>query len=328
MARVFKRRSARCEDAVFCSVASMCEAGILASTRWEMQIITIVVLHCAVVVGLLGCLVTRIRSEGDTATLALAVVATGSTGPIGAFGCTILAWLGVFITARGFALRTRHKGFADTYSEHPAAVLANRIQSGRAMDPRAPVPECLETALTLGPPAHRKAALYRLSTKYHPALTEPLRAALASGLPPTRTPANAIFATLLERAVSEAGSLAHRPIETAAKADQVVSEARLLLLRLPLHITALPICEMVAREMHALCQRILRTYPGHRSAVIVNCRALIILKRYQEADNLLRDLGENDDEDARGLRLECLARLGRYKDFGTLRARTMSSGAS
>ena len=72
-----------------------------------------IALHGAVIVGLSGYLIARLRSASDTSTLAVALVAGASTGPIGAIGCAILAWLRLFAFTRGVVLRPGHEASAD-----------------------------------------------------------------------------------------------------------------------------------------------------------------------------------------------------------------------
>ena len=279
-----------------------------------------IALHAAVVVGLSGYLIARLRSASDTSMLAVALVASASTGPIGAIGCAILAWLRFFAFRHGLVLRAGDEAAVEI--EHPAAALAARIEARRAMDARAPAPQSLETALTVGPPADRKLAFCRLSTQYQLPLADALRAALASGSLPIRTPAYGIFAGLLETASTRAAALAHRPVENAAEADRAIAEAEALLLRSPFEIVASSVCDKVAEDVHALCARVLRIHPGHRPARLVAGKALMILRRYQDAEGLLEDV--DDREDASGLRLECLARLGQFSEFGQLRVRRSS----
>jgi hypothetical protein len=296
-------------------MVAICETAILLSARWGVPIAAMIALHGVVVVGLSGYLIARLRSASDTSMLAVALVASASTGPIGAIGCAILAWLRSFAVTHGLVLRAGHEASADI--EHPAAALAARIEAGRAMDPRAPAPQSLEMALTVGPPTERKLAFCRLSTQYQPPLAQALRAALASGSLPIRTPAYGIFAGLLETAFTRAAALAHCPVESAAEADRAIAQAEALLLDSPFDIVASSVCDMVAEDVHALCARVLRIHPGHRLARLVAGNALMILRRYQDAEGLLAGL--DDGEDAAGLRLECLARLGRFSEFGQLR---------
>src|SRR5882672_1946723 len=89
--------SPRAADAIACSMVALCEIAILVSARWGTPIAAMIALHGTVVVGLSGYLVARHRSASDTSMLAVALVASASTGPIGAFGCTILAWLRLFV---------------------------------------------------------------------------------------------------------------------------------------------------------------------------------------------------------------------------------------
>jgi hypothetical protein len=308
--------SPRAADAIACSMIALCEIAILASARWGTPIAAMIDVHGVVIIGLSGYLVARLRSASDTGMLAVALVASASTGPIGAIGCAILAWLRLFAVTHGLVLLAGDEAAADI--EHPAA-LAAHIAAGRAMDARAPAPQSLETVLTVGPPAERKLAFYRLSTQYRPPLADALRAALASGSLPIRTPAHGIFAGLLETASTRAAALAYRPVQNAAEADRAIAEAEALLLRSPFDIVASSVCDMVAEDVHALCSRVLRLHPDHRPARLVAGNALMILRRYQEAESLLEDVDHR--EDAAGLRLECLARLGRFSEFGQLRVR-------
>jgi hypothetical protein len=298
-------------------MVAICETAILVSARWGTPIAAMIALHGVVIIGLSAYLIARLRSASDTSLLAVALVASASTGPIGAIGCAILAWLRLFAATHGLVLRAGHGATADI--EHPAAALAAHIEAGRAMDAHSPAPSSLELALTVGLPAERKLAFCRLSTQYQPPLADALRAALASGSLPIRTPAYGIFAGLLETASTRAAALAHRPVENAAEADGEIAEAEALLLRSPFDIVASSVCDKVAEDVYALCARVLRIHPGHRPARLVAGKALMILRRYQEAEDLLGDL--DDREDAAGLHLECLARLGRFSEFGQLRVR-------
>jgi hypothetical protein len=310
-------------DALACAAAAVLEAAIVAGLRWGVPGAAILVLHGVVVASLAGYLAARIRRAGDVGMATLALVAVASTGPIGASGCALLAWLRLLPIGRSLAGRTVDKARAETGAMPPAAVLADRVRSGRVLDALAPVPRPLELALTAGVPADRKAALCRLSSAYETMLSEILKTALTSEMLPVRAPSHAIFACLLERAFTRAKTLAALPVAGLTDADRAVAAAGALLQHTPFEIVASPVCDAVAERVHALCMGVLSAHPGHLCARVLRARALMMLRKHEQAERLLNEIG-NDDEDAAGLRLECLARLGRFEELGALRARAMT----
>ena len=311
-------------DAVFCSAAAIFETFLLLCLP-QTPLPVLLVLHSALCIVMCGVLIGRTRSGSDTGLLSIALVATTCTGLIGGLGCALLAWLRVVVGAHGFKpVMWRYS--SDVVSpDLTAARQAALIQSGRAISPRTPVPTSLQCALTDGLPVHRKHAFFLLRTKYEPRFADALKLALASDIHPIRAPANAIFASLLETALSEARKLAAQPADSLSGADGIVAEARCLLLRTPLGVVAQnPICDLIAAELYTLCRGIIYAHPRHRSAILVGGKALMVLDRYSEAECLLRQC-ENPDGEVIALLLECLLKRGSYDEFGRLREATMSS---
>ena len=313
MRRFFQRRAPRAVDALICSAALLCQVAILAFACGGASTRAILMAHAAVVAGLSCCLLARHRLRGDGTVLTIALVATASTGPIGAIACAVLAWLRVLVNPYRFA----HRGvrLASAGTGDPAALLAARIKSGRSIDPSAPVPSPLEFALTGGRPADRAAAFYRLSTRYDPELASVLNAALTSVTLPVRTPAYAILASLIENALARVALVARLPVASASEADRALAEADAVLRRCPFDIINSSIGEMVAGRVHALCVSILRQHPKHRGALLVASRALFKLRRFEEADRLLRGLAVDHGAHASEVRLEWPERLKRFSDI-------------
>ena len=81
-------------------MVALCETAILVSARWGTPIAAMIALHGAVIVGLSGYLIARLRSGSDTSTLAVALVASASTGPIGAIGVRFCRTQDVIVTVR------------------------------------------------------------------------------------------------------------------------------------------------------------------------------------------------------------------------------------
>jgi hypothetical protein len=316
MRRFFQRRTQRVVDAVICSTALMCQVAILAFARCGASAYAILLAHAAVVAGLSYCLLARRRLKGDGTVLTIALVATASTGPIGAIGCAVLAWLRVLVNP----YRLAHRGWlvrpASADTDDPAALLAARIKSGRSIDPSAPVPSSLESALTGGRPADRAAAFYRLSARYDPELAGVLNAALTSATLPVRTPAYAILASLIESALARTAVVARLPVTSGPEADRALAEAEAILRRCPFDIIDTSIGEMVAGRVHALCMSILRQHPQHGGALLVASRALVTLRRFEEADRLLRDLAAHNGAHASEVRPEWPEQPERFSDIG------------
>jgi hypothetical protein len=312
MRRFFQRRAQHVVDAFICSAALVCQVAIVALARSGASASAILMAHASAVAGLSCCLVARRRLSGDATVLTIALVATASTGPIGAFGCAVLAWLRVFVNPYRFA----HRGWlarpASAGTDHPAALLVARIKSGRSIDPNAPVPSSLESALTGGLPADRAAAFYRLSARYDPELAGVLKAALTSATLPVRTPAYAILASLIESTLAQAAMVARLPVASEPEADRALAEADTLLRRCPFDIIDASIGEMVAGRVHALCIRILRQHPKHRGALLGASTALVKLRSFEEADRLLRDFPADHGADASEIRPDCPQRSERF----------------
>ena len=316
MRRFFQRRAPRVVDALICSAALLCQIAILAFARCGASAYAILMAHAAVVAGLFCCLLARHRLRGDGTVLTIALVATASTGPIGAIACAVVAWLRVLANPYRFAHRRWLLRAAGAGTDDPASLLTARIRSGRSIDPSAPVPSPLESALTGGRPADRAAAFYRLSTRYDPELASVLNAALTSATLPVRTPAYAILASLIESALARVAVIARLPIASAPEADRVLAEADAVLRRCPFDIVDSSIREMVAGRVHALCMSIRRQHPKHRGALVVASRALVTLRRFEEADRLLRDLAADYGAPESEVRPEWPGRLERFSDIG------------
>src|SRR5258705_223608 len=74
------------------------------------------------------------------------------------------------------------------------------------------------------------------------------------------------------------------PVENAAEPAGELAQAGALLRRSPFDIVASSVCDMVAEGVHALGGGVLRIHHGHRPARLVAGRALMILRRHQEAE--------------------------------------------
>jgi hypothetical protein len=315
MRRFFQRRAPRVGDALVCSAALLCQIVIFALACGGASAYAILMAHAAVVAGLACCLLARLRSRGDGTVLTIALVATASTGPIGAIAAAVLAWLQVLVDPYRFAHRGWLLRLASAGARDPAALLAARIKSGRSIDPGAPVPSPLESVLTQGRPADRTAAFYRLSTRYDPELAGGLNAALNSASLPVRTPAYAILASLIESALARVALVGRLPVASPSEADLALAEADAVLRRCPFEIIDSSIGEMVAGRVHALCMSILRQHPTHRGALLVASRALVKLRKFDEADRLLHDLAVDHGADAGEARPEWPKRLERFSDM-------------
>jgi hypothetical protein len=140
MRRFFQRRAPRVVDALICSAALLCQIAILAFARCGASAYAILMAHAAVVAGLFCCLLARHRLRGDGTVLTIALVATASTGPIGAIACAVVAWLRVLANPYRFAHRRWLLRAAGAGTDDPASLLTARIRSGRSIDPSAPVP--------------------------------------------------------------------------------------------------------------------------------------------------------------------------------------------
>ena len=129
MRRFFQRRAPRVGDALICSAALLCQVVILAIAYGGAPAYSILMAHAAVVAGLSCCLLARLRLRGDGTVLTIALVATASTGPIGAVASAILAWLQVLVDPYRFAHRGWLLRLASAGTGDPAALLAARIKS-------------------------------------------------------------------------------------------------------------------------------------------------------------------------------------------------------
>ena len=313
------------EDAVFCSSATVFEAVLLAYLG-ECSPSALLAWHAGLCLAMAAVVVSRVQSHTDNGLLSFATVAIACTGVVGGVGCTLLAWWRVMARSHQVKCSGWHDS-SDAAESGPAAKLAAQIQTGRAIDPFTPVPSSLEGALQDGPPDRRKAALYLLRTKYHPAFANALKVALATDTHAIRATANAVFASLIQTALLQVRSLGARPIDGESVAHQLAVDANSLLLRTPLGVVRSPFCELIAGELYTLSQKIISVHPHHKLAIVVGAKALMVLGKYREAADLL-DRSESNDEEIAALLRDCLLKLRAYGDSAGLRRAIADSGQS
>jgi hypothetical protein len=264
-------------DAIVCSSATAAESLLFVFADVQAPSIRVLVAHGFIVV-ILQYIVLRLSSKRhDTGVLLLALLAIGSTGPIGGAGCSILAWCRLF---------TRHwtsESHRQWYPSHEIAAqgIAHpsewRVPCIRGCNPEMPIP--MPVRITCERLAERAAVFHDLSARFEGALAGVLQSALTSSSPGVRAPAYAILERLLVSGAVAAERLESCPIRAQSEADQAVIEAARLLQRMPFALVSSPLCGNVAAAVCGLCRRILGEHPRHWGAFNLLIRAEAKLKQ-------------------------------------------------
>jgi hypothetical protein len=166
-----------------------------------------------------------------------------------------------------------------------------------------------------------------LRTQYRTAFAHTLKVALQANTHTMRAPANAIFASLIQKALFQVRRLEEYRIENESVAYQAAVEANNLLSSTPLGVVQSPVCDLIAGELYTLSQRIGSAHPRHHLATVVGAKALMISGNYAEAAHLLYQCESNEQEIAAVL-LDCLLNLGAYKDLAKLHEAVVGGGHS
>jgi hypothetical protein len=207
-----------------CLIEAAAVVGMIAGggrTLWPLLAV-----HVLMLVLIAVALRHQRRRGHDTTGLALALVATAATGPIGA-GLAALAMLLERLSRpeRPELLDAWYERIALATEVDPVTALADRVAVGRAADLSAAPPRSFAAIMEQGEIGERQVALGLIARRFHPAYLEALTVALRSAEPVIRVQAAAVAAKLrpeLARFVNERRARASKTdLEPAAAAAEL-----------------------------------------------------------------------------------------------------------
>ena len=308
------------KDIAICLVVALAETGlVLTGLAGSVSLPAMLLVHCGIMLGVTLVLDQRERNRLDSRVLAVAVVTTAVSGPIGA---GLSALLGLYLRYRKLETELLANWYdrISGYKDQDAVLeLHERIQAGRTLNPFVDARARFAAILRSGPLDEKQRVLSIITQKYHPGFAGLLQLALRNQDPPIRVQAAAVAARLKENERVKIRIV-------MAGSDAVSWEAFEQRLDLVDKITASLdtglLDEQDAAAGRTLAGRICREVIDHDPA---NSRAYLQLAHlrmgeghYGDAAELLRPLAAQDIEEAFGPLRDCLIRLRRFSEAAKL----------
>ena len=186
-------------DILICVLVAIAEILlVIVGIHGVISLPIMLLVHCAIMLGVTLVLDQRERFHQDSRVLAVAVVTTAVSGPIGA---ALTALLGVYLRYRKLETELLAKWY-ERISGHtgadPVLELHERIQAGRTLNPYVDARARFAAILRSGPLDEKQRVLSIITQKYHPSFAPLLDLALRNQDPPIRVQAAAVAARLKE----------------------------------------------------------------------------------------------------------------------------------
>ena len=311
-------------DIGICLLVAIAEAFlVLVAMNGLIPLPVMLLAHCAIMLGLTLVLDQRERFRLDSRVLAVAVVTTAVSGPLGA-ACSGL--LGVYLRYRKLETELLAKWY-ERISGHAQAdavvELHERIQAGRTLNPYVDARARFRAILRAGPLDEKQRVLSIITQKYHPDFAALLEMALRNQDPPIRVQAAAVVARLKEQERLKLKSLAAQ----AAAADEVpgartADEQVALASRIAATLDSGLLDDQDATTARALAKSaVVEVHfndPGHVGATLLLARLLIREGDDAAAADQLEPLVAQGVGEAAPLLRATLVRLRRYSRAATV----------
>ena len=308
------------KDIAICGLVAVCELVlVLVGTSGGLPLPSMLLAHCAIMLGVTLVLDQRERNRLDSRVLAVAVVTTAVSGPIGA---ALTALLGVYLRYRKIEteLLTNWYERISGHTRVDAVVeMHERIQAGRTLNPYVDARARFAAILRSGPMEEKQRVLSIITQKYHPDFAALLELALRNEDPPIRVQAAAVVAKLkeLERLkikalMGEAESTASAQVEQRLEVGaRIVAALASGLLDEQDAGQARALAKVLARD--ALAQN-----PVHAGAALLLATLMVRDGDDAGAAELLEPWAARGMAEARDLLRACLIRQRRFAQAAVL----------
>jgi hypothetical protein len=187
------------KDILICILVAVAESVlVLVGVTGNLSLPTMLLIHCAIMLGVTLVLDQRERNRMDSRVLAVAVVTTAVSGPLGA---AMSALLGVYLRYRTLEtelLANWYERISGHTRTDAVVELHERIQAGRTLNPYVDARARFGAILRSGPMEEKQRVLSVITQKYHPGFAGLLEQALRNQDPPIRVQAAAVVARLKE----------------------------------------------------------------------------------------------------------------------------------
>lgn len=308
------------KDIAICLIVAIAELLlVMTGMAGQVSLPVMLLVHCMIMLGVTLVLDQRERSRMDSRVLAVAVVTTAVSGPLGA---GMSALLGIYLRYRKFEtalLANWYERISGHARVDPVVELHERIQAGRTLNPYVDARARFGAILRSGPLEEKQRVLSVITQKYHPRFAGLLELALRNQDPPIRVQAAAVVARLKEHERLKVRSLT----ATVEDLDQREVAGRL---RTAARITAslesglLDEQDAAAARLLAksLCEAALTVEPGHAQASLQLAWLLMGETAYGAAAALLQPLVASGVSAAHAPLRDCFIHLRRYVEAAAI----------
>lgn len=308
------------KDIAFCGLVALAEASlVVAGSTGNVALPTMLLVHCGIMLAVTLVLDQRERAGMDSRVLAVAVVTTAVSGPIGA---AFSALLGVYLRLRKLnteLLANWYDRIAGHAELDPVEELYERIQAGRTLNPHVDARARFGAILRSGPLDEKQRVLSIITQKYHPGFAGLLQLALRNEDPPIRVQAAAVAARLKEnerlkvrQAVTDAENLS--PDDVSRRLDIVGRIAGSLAMEL-LDEQDAASARTLAKEV---CRDLTTRQPDDTRAHLQLAFLLMQEKAYDEAAAYLQQLVARGSMAAHAPLKTCLLQRRRFVEAAAL----------
>jgi tetratricopeptide (TPR) repeat protein len=313
-------RDQSAKDIAICLVVALAETSlVLTSLAGAVSLPTMLLIHCGIMLGVTLVLDQRERHRQDSRVLAVAVVTTAVSGPIGA---ALSALLGIYLRYRKLEtelLANWYERISGHKDQDAVLELHERIQAGRTLNPFVDARARFAAILRSGPLEEKQRVLSVITQKYHPGFAGLLQLALRNQDPPIRVQAAAVAARLKE---NERVKIRALMAELEAVSGQAFEQKLDLAGKVgaSLDSALLDDQDAAAGRMlaEAACRDVIEHDPPNSLAYLQLAHLLMGQKNYSEAADLLRPLaGQSIEESYEPLR-DCLVHLRYFSEAATL----------
>jgi hypothetical protein len=318
-------RDQSAKDIAICVLVAITEAVlVLVGITGHLSLPTMLLVHCAIMLGVTLVLDQRERNKLDSRVLAIAVVTTAVSGPLGA---AMSALLGVYLRYRRIEtalLVNWYERISGHAGKDAVVELHERIQAGRTINPYVDARARFAAILRSGPLEEKQRVLSVITQKYHPGFAGLLEMALRNQDPPIRVQAAAVMARLKEQERIKIKNLMAQAAKLALGADeqsidlgaQIAGSLESGLLDEQDALSARDLAKALAR-------RTMQSAPSNAAAALQLADLLIKEADYPGAIELLQPLAARGVTEAYPPLRSSLIRLRRFAEAASVPGETL-----
>ena len=301
-----------------CFIASIEAVLVRAYVMGLAPMVIVLFAHGLITAGLAVALDRRERSGQDARLLAIALVATGVSGVLGATMSVLLGLRMLLTRGNSLHLARWYERISGHIKADDVLDLHEQIRSGRTQDPLIDSTARFSAILRLGPLEEKQRVLSVIAQKYHPEFHRVLQIALRSPDAPIRVQGAAIVARLRSEERLKLKAIVAN-VHAEAR-DAATGLAWIGAIEDRIHSGLLDDQDVAAAHdvIEALARAALNDEPGNETATLAIARVWSHNGAYDEAAAALAPLVERGVEAAiEPLRLSLL-QLGRLREFAAM----------